>query len=315
MVRHSLKFGSYKLTFLGGKCVIKSQIHKGGRGKGTFDNGLKGGIQVVESGKSAEEIAGRMLGQRLITKQTNSQGLKVDKLYVAETVSYNEEWYLSMTIDRENYSPALILSKSGGVEIEKVAKETPESLFTFNFGLSKGITSELVDEVAKKLALSSQEKKSLSGILTRMHRVFAENDATLVEVNPLVRLSDGNFICLDAKFSFDNAAEKRQPEIFAMRDVQHEVVEEIEAEKAGLVYIRMNGSIGNVVNGAGLAMATNDAIDYYGGSSANFLDTGGQATKETMQKAFEIILRDDRVKAILINIYGGNHKYPSNQIK
>lgn len=285
--------------------MIKSQIQKGGRGKGTFDTGLKGGIQIVDSPKAGEELASQMLGHRLKTKQTTEKGLKVDKVYVAETVSYDEEWYLSMTIDRENYSPALILSKSGGVEIEKVAKESPESLLTFHFGLTKGITPELIDEVARKLGVSTQEKKSLSQLLTRMHRVFAENDATLVEVNPLVRLSNGTFICLDAKLSFDNAAEKRQPEIFSMRDVQHEVVEEVEADKAGLVYIRMGGNIGNVVNGAGLAMATNDAIDYYGGSSANFLDTGGQATKETMQKAFEIILRDERVKAILINIYGG----------
>jgi succinyl-CoA synthetase beta subunit len=285
--------------------VIKSQIQKGGRGKGSFDNGLRGGIQMAETPGAGEKIALNMLGHRLRTKQTTDRGLQVDKVYVAETVRYDEEWYLAMTIDRENYSPAIILSKSGGVDIETIAKEQPEKLLTYHFSLTKGITGDLIEQIAKQLGTSGKETEALSQILSRMHRIFASKDATLLEINPLVRSSDGSFTCIDSKLSVDNAAEKRQPELFGLRDVQHEIPEEVEAEKAGLVYVRMEGSIGNVVNGAGLAMATNDAIAYYGGASANFLDTGGQATKDTMQKAFEIIMRDDRVKAVLVNIYGG----------
>lgn len=245
-----------------------------------------------------------MLGHRLVTKQTSGQGLKVEKLYVAETIKYDEEWYLAITIDREQYSPAVILSKSGGVDIETTAKEHPERLQVFNFSLTKGITAELVSQISRELGISGAQSDALSRILGQMHQVFIAKDATLIEVNPLVR-SGNDFTCLDAKVSFDNAAEKRQSGIFSLRDVQYEVEEEVEAEKAGLVYVRMEGNIGNVVNGAGLAMATNDAISYYGGSSANFLDTGGQATKQSMQTAFEIIMKDDRVNAVLVNIYGG----------
>ncbi|KAF2093356.1 succinate-CoA ligase [Rhizodiscina lignyota] len=290
---------------LGGRCVVKSQILRGGRGKGTFDSGLQGGIQMVESPEAGKEIASKMLGHRLKTKQTPSKGLKVDKLYVVETIKYHDEWYLAMTIDREQYKPAIIISKSGGVDIETMAKESPEKLLTFHFNLTQGITAELISEISRALRTSVAETKNLEQILSRMHSLFVSKDATLLEINPLVRSSDSTFTCLDAKFSFDNAAEKRQQDLFALRDVEHEVSEELEAEKYGLVYVRMDGNIGNVVNGAGLAMATNDAIAHSGGASANFLDAGGQATKETMMKAFEIILRDERVKTILVNIYGG----------
>ncbi|KAJ5204612.1 succinate-CoA ligase [Penicillium cinerascens] len=290
---------------IGGRCVVKSQIQKGGRGKGSFDNGLQGGIQIVDTPHAGQQVASKMLGSRLRTKQTYQKGLKVDTVYVAEAISYDEEWYLAMTIDREHYSPAVILSRSGGVDIEKIAKEEPENLHKFHFSLTKGISAELIDEISQRVGISDKERDHLSRILIRMHEVFTSKDATLLEINPLVRFQDGSFTCLDAKFTFDNTAKKRQPALFDLRDVQHEVIDEIEAEKAGLVYVRMDGSIGNVVNGAGLAMATNDAISYYGGTSANFLDTGGQVTKEAMQTAFEIIMRDERVKAILINIYGG----------
>lgn len=250
-------------------------------------------------------MASQMLGHRLITKQTGEKGLQVNKIYVAEQIEYQDEWYLAMTIDRERYQPALILSKAGGMDIESVAKSTPEKLLTFHFSLTKGITPDLVKEVSSALGTTDKETKSLETILKKMHKLFVSKDATLLEINPLVRSSDSTFTCLDAKFSFDNAAEKRQPELFAMRDVEQEQDDEVEAEKYGLVYIRMEGNIGNVVNGAGLAMATNDAIAYYGGASANFLDAGGQATTETMKKAFEIIMRDERVQCIFVNIYGG----------
>lgn len=288
-----------------GTCILKSQILRGGRGKGNFSSGLKGGIQKVSTAEDAAKMASQMLGHNLVTKQTGKQGMKVDKIYVAETIDYADEWYLAMTIDRENYSPAIILSKSGGVDIESVAKQNPETLLTFQFSLSEGITPELVSKVQDALGTSDKETDNLKTILQRMHKLFLQKDATLLEINPLVRSEDGQFTCLDAKFTFDNAAEKRQKDLFALRDVQQEQGDEVEAEKYGLVYIRLNGNIGNVVNGAGLAMATNDAIAYHGGASANFLDAGGQATTETMIKAFQIIMRDSRVKTILVNIYGG----------
>ncbi|KAF2480734.1 ATP-grasp domain-containing protein [Neohortaea acidophila] len=296
------------VTKLGGKCVVKSQVLKGGRGKGRFDSGLQGGIQVVDDASSAEKLAAQMLGHRLITKQTDEKGLSVNKLYVAETIKYDDEWYLAMTIDRENYSPAIIVSKAGGMDIETVAKEHPDQLLTFHFSISQGITPDLVKRLSSALKTSEKETKNLETILTRMHKVFTAKDATLLEINPLVRSSDGNFTCLDAKFSFDDAASPRQKELFALRDsddIEQDQSTEMEAKEYDLVYIRLDGNIGNVVNGAGLAMATNDAIAYHGGSSANFLDAGGQATQQTMQKAFEIILRDERVKCILVNIYGG----------
>jgi succinyl-CoA synthetase beta subunit len=263
-----------------------------------------------------------MLGHSLITKQTSDKGLEVNKVYVAEIVDYEDEWYLAMTIDRENYSLAIILSKSGGVDIESVAKTNPENLLTFNFALTQGITRELVSKIGTALGTGDQETNRLEQMLKRMHALFREKDATLLEINPLVRTKDGHFICLDAKCSFDNDAEFRQKELFAQRDIQQEQGEELEAANYGLVYIPLEGrcaqtfsarlplnlnvgNIGNVVNGAGLAMATNDAIAHYGGASANFLDAGGRATKETMQKAFEIILRDPRVTCVLVNIYGG----------
>ncbi|KAJ9143328.1 Succinate--CoA ligase [Pleurostoma richardsiae] len=290
---------------LGRRCVIKSQILKGGRGKGSFDSGLQGGIHSVDTPQAGEAIAGRMIGSRLRTKQTPETGITVNKLYVAEAVEYDQEWYLAMTIDRENYAPTIIISKNGGVDIEMTAREHPEELHAFRFSITKGITQEVADEISSRLGLSPTETESLRSVLDGMYDVFTSRDATLLEVNPLVRSAEGGFTCLDAKFTFDNAAEKRQRDLFALRDAENEVPEEVEAEKYGLVYVRTDGNIGNVVNGAGLAMATNDAIAYHGGASANFLDAGGQATKETMQKAFEIILRDDRVRAVLVNIYGG----------
>ena len=292
----------------GGRCIVKSQILKGGRGKGTFDSGLKGGVQVVNDPATAEKLASQMLGHRLRTKQTGEPGLMVNKLYVAETVSYANEWYLAMTIDRENYSPAIIISKSGGVDIETMAREHPEQLLTFHYSIREGITPDLVARISSSLETSAKETENLANILTNMHNVFVAKDATMLEINPLVRSKDGEFTCIDAKFSFDDAASPRQKDIFALReqdDIEDDQSIEMEAKEYDLVYIRLDGNIGNVVNGAGLAMSTNDAIAHYGGKSANFLDTGGQATQKGMLKAFEIILRDERVKAILVNIYGG----------
>ncbi|KAF5662922.1 beta-succinyl synthetase precursor [Fusarium circinatum] len=289
----------------GGKCVINSQILKGGRGKGTFDNGFQGGVKIAKLPEDGERISSQMLGHRLRTKQTSGDGILVEKVLVAEFEECDEEWYLAIALDRERYSPVVLISRSGGVDIEDTAKGEGGSLRSFHFDYAEGITPDLLNRLRTDVGASPAEAEKLGAILVRLWDLFVSRDATLLEINPLARTGEADFKCLDAKFLIDDASQRRQPELFAQRDIQAEIPEEIEAQKYGLVYIKMEGNIGNVVNGAGLAMATNDAIAHHGGASANFLDAGGQATQSTMQKAFEIILRDDRVKVILVNIYGG----------
>jgi len=246
-----------------------------------------------------------MLGHRLVTKQTKADGLLVERVYVSEKVAYKDEYYLAMTIDRENCCPAIIASRHGGMDIEAVSEDDPESVIKLRFDYSAGISDSTVESVASIFQISPTEVPDLRALLEKLFVLFKKKDATLLEINPLVRTHEGKFLCLDAKFSFDNAAALRQKELFALEEKSDRDPSEVEAEKSGLVYVRLDGNIGNVVNGAGLAMATNDAISFYGGKSANFLDAGGQATKETMVDAFRIILKDDRVKVILVNIYGG----------
>jgi succinyl-CoA synthetase beta subunit len=217
-------------------------------------------------------------------------------------MDYENEFYLALTIDRTKYSPVIVISKQGGVDVEDAAEG---QMHKFHFNVSTGITSDIEVDIRKTLQLDDVEGDAMCSLLKKMVKLFVEKDATLLEINPLARTAKGQFVCLDAKFSFDDAAVKRQADLFDLRDRSQERAEEIEAEKYGLVYIRLDGNIGNVVNGAGLAMATNDAVELYGGKSANFLDAGGQATKETMLAAFKIIISDPRVKVILVNIYGG----------
>ncbi|KAK1675107.1 hypothetical protein BDP55DRAFT_664621 [Colletotrichum godetiae] len=290
---------------LGGACALKSQTLRGDIDDGTFDNGSGAGIQVVNDAENAEKVANRMLGHCLKTAKSLGNETLINKLHVTETVNSEKKWYLAITFDRENYCPTIIASKFGGVAIEKIAAQHPDELHTFQFEFTEGITSGLADKVSRCLGASAKETEDLKDILGRLYKLFTTKDATLLEIKTLASSPEGGLICTDAKFSFDDATTKRQNSLFAERDTDHEIPEEVEAEKYGLVYVRMDGDIGNVVNGAGLAMATNDAIALHGGASANFLDAGGQATKETMVKAFEIILRDQRVKTILVNIYGG----------
>ncbi|KAK1702206.1 beta subunit of gdp-forming succinate-CoA ligase [Colletotrichum acutatum] len=290
---------------LGGTCSLKSQILRGDIDDGTFDNGSGAGIQLVNDAESAEKTANRMLGHYLKTDQSLGNGVLVNKLHVTESLNSERKWYLAITFDRENYCPTIVASKFGGVAIEKIAAQHPDEIHTFQFGFTEGITPGIADKVSRCLGASAKEKEDLNDILGRLYKIFTTKDAYSIEVKTLVSSSEGGLTCMDAKFSFDDAAAKRQKTLFAERDTEHEIPEEVEAEKYGLVYVRMDGDIGNVVNGAGLAMATNDAIALHGGASANFLDAGGQATKETMVKAFEIILRDQRVKTIFVNIYGG----------
>lgn len=249
-----------------------------------------------------------MLGYRLRTSHTLDSGLYVKHLLVAEAVPYKQKWYVALTIDRETYSPVVVVSQEGESSIEQSTKENLSQAQIFHFSLSSGITPELLDRMAERLELSPEMSRKFGDILQGLFAIFKDKDASLLEVNSLVCSADGNLTCSDAKFTFDDAAHTRQKELFSLRDKSHEVQEEVEAERYGLIYVRMEGNIGNVVNGAGLAMATNDAIHLYGGASANFLDAGGQATKGTMQQAFRIVLMDTRVKAILVNVYGGKYE-------
>jgi succinyl-CoA synthetase beta subunit len=246
-----------------------------------------------------------MLGHYLRTAQTAKGGPLVKRVYVVEEMTPKEEWYLAITVDRERYCPVLVLSKGAGGSIESIARESPGEVFTFPLHYDSGFTEDILNSIQQRLSISTTALASLQGILKPLWAIFTGKDATLLELNPLALLPSDTFTPLNAKFTFDDAAARRQPELFGMRDAEQEIAEEVEAEKFGLVYIRMDGNIGNVVNGAGLAMATNDAIGLHGGTSANFLDAGGQATKETMIQAFRIILADERVKTILVNIYGG----------
>lgn len=251
----------------------------------------------------AVKIADNMLGNRLATKQTGPDGILVRKVYVTETVKFEKEYYLAMTVDREKFSPVIILSRQGGVDIES----NSDKLHKFWFSIRDGVSDKTVSDIKNQLGFNNSEIDSISDVLQKMFQIFAQKDATLLEINPLVQTEEGKFLCLDAKFTFDDAAERRQKDIFALQDNDPDLPDEAEAKKYGLVYVKLDGNIGNVVNGAGLAMATNDAVELYGGKSANFLDAGGQATKETMLGAFKIIMGDPRVTAILVNIYGGEY--------
>lgn len=289
----------------GGNAIIKSQVLRGSRKGAVFTSGLKGGVQIVQTAKQAQDVASKMLGHKLQTEKDVDGGTIVKKVYVSELAELIDEWYLAMTIDREAYTPMLVISKTGGYSLEEITREHSDTLLRYHFSVSEGITPDMISQLSLDLGISSAEAEDLERVVHGLYKIFTEREATHLEINPLARLSDESFTCVSTDFTFDDAAAKRQKELFTLRDVEQEVPEEVEAEKHGLVYVKMDGNIGNVVNGAGLAMATNDAIGLYGGRSANFLDGGGQATKQTMLQAFAIIMRDARVKTILVNIYGG----------
>lgn len=286
---------SSKLTCPGGRCALKPQIPQASLTGGVFDSELKGTSQIVNGPGEAEDTAARILNHRLET------GSPVDRLFVAEVPEHADAGYLALTFDRERCCPVVLTSKRSGADVAK------EHLRSVPFSITKGITPDVVREVSDHLGASPTDKDNLSSILDGLYRVFTAKDATLIEINPLARSSSGGLTCLNANLTIDDAAARRQKDLFAQRDLSHEVPEEVEAERHGLAYVRMpgDGDVGCVVNGAGLAMATNDAVALHGGASANFLDGGGQATRETMVKAFEIVLRDERVRAVLVNIYGG----------
>ncbi|EKV19857.1 Succinyl-CoA synthetase beta subunit, putative [Penicillium digitatum PHI26] len=289
------------VSVMNGPSVIKAQVLAGGRGKGNFNSDGKSGVRRVESSSEAFKSASNMLGYYLTTAQTPEDGLRVDKLYINKAMAIAQEFYFAMILDRQHTSPVLLISSSGGTDIES----NIDNLHKLCFGLSTGITDEIDAYVQAELGFSDVEMKDIHRILVQMVKLFKEKDATLLELNPLVRTEEGEFVCLDAKFGFDDLARYRQEEIFALEKRSPEEEEEHQLAKLGLSYVRLDGNIGNIVNGAGLAMATNDLISLQGGRCANFLDVGGAATKEALSKALGILKSDQRIKGILINIYGG----------
>jgi succinyl-CoA synthetase beta subunit len=285
--------------------VVKAQIHAGGRGKGTFANGFKGGVHLCKTPEEAREIARKMLGQTLVTHQTGPAGRIVNKVLVAEAAQIAREVYFAILLDRATAAPLIVASTEGGVEIETVAAKSPEKIIRESIDPLAGLHPFQTRKLAKQLQFESSQLKAASKLFDGLYRTFIGLDCSMVEVNPLVVTPKGEVLALDAKFNFDDNALFRHPEVAAMRDIAEEDPREVEASKHGLNYIGLDGNIACLVNGAGLAMATMDIIKFYGGYPANFLDVGGSATEEQVTEAFKILITDKKVQAILVNIFGG----------
>ncbi|HEY2124774.1 MAG TPA: ADP-forming succinate--CoA ligase subunit beta [Chthoniobacterales bacterium] len=285
--------------------VVKAQIHAGGRGKGTFANGFKGGVHLVKTPAEAREVAGKMLGQTLVTHQTGAAGRVVNQVLVAESADIAREIYFAILVDRATAAPLIIASTEGGVEIETVAAKSPEKIIREAVDPLAGLQPFQARKLAKQLQFESDQIKAAAKLFDGLYRTFIGLDCSMVEVNPLVVTKKGGVLALDAKFNFDDNALYRHPEVAAMRDTAEEDPREVEASRHGLNYIGLDGNIACLVNGAGLAMATMDIIKFYGGSPANFLDVGGGATEEQVTDAFKILISDPNVRAILVNIFGG----------
>jgi succinyl-CoA synthetase beta subunit len=284
---------------LGGETwVVKAQVHAGGRGKG-------GGVRVVHSVEEAEKAAEDILNSRLVTAQTGAEGREVRKVLVEEGVAIQKELYLSMLVDRASNAPMIICSEAGGMEIEEVAAKTPEKVLQERIDPALGLRTYQTRRIAQALGLTGPAVRQAGKMLANLYRLFGEKDASMLEINPLVVTESGDLIALDAKLQFDDNAMFRHEDVLALRDIEEEDPLEAQASEVNLSYIRLDGNIGCMVNGAGLAMATMDLIQYVGGAPANFLDVGGGASAASVEKAFRIILADTRVKAILINIFGG----------
>jgi succinyl-CoA synthetase beta subunit len=285
--------------------VVKAQIHAGGRGKGSFKNGFKGGVHVRKTPDEVRDVAAKMLGQILVTHQTGSAGRLVNKVLVAESADISREIYFAVLLDRATAAPLIVASTEGGVEIEAVAAKSPEKIIREPIDPLAGMQPYQARKLASQLGFESSQLKNASKLFDGLYRTFIAYDCSMVEVNPLVVTNKGEVLALDAKFNFDDNALYRHPEIAAMRDIAEEDPREVEASKHGLNYIGLDGNIACLVNGAGLAMATMDIIKFYGGEPANFLDVGGGATEEQVTEAFKILIADKKVKAILVNIFGG----------
>ncbi|MFV0282157.1 MAG: ADP-forming succinate--CoA ligase subunit beta [Rhodoblastus sp.] len=288
--------------------VVKSQIHAGGRGKGKFKEataGDKGGVRLSKSVEDVVANVKQMLGATLVTVQTGPAGKQVNRLYIEEGSDIAKEFYLSMLVDRATSRISFVVSTEGGMDIEEVAHKTPEKIVTFSVDPATGIMAHHGRRVAQALGLSGDLAKQAGALIGKLYAAFVAKDMEMLEINPLIVTTDGNLKCLDAKVAFDNNALFRHPDIAALRDETEEDAKELEASKYDLNYITLEGTIGCMVNGAGLAMATMDIIKLYGESPANFLDVGGGASKEKVTAAFKIITADPNVKGILINIFGG----------
>ena len=285
--------------------VVKAQIHAGGRGKGKFTNGFEGGVHLCKTASMVRDVAEKMLGQTLVTHQTGSEGKVVRKLLVGKAAEIDRELYLAILIDRAINAPKIVASTEGGVEIEKVAAETPERIHSLAVDPAFGLQPFQTRKLAKLLGFSSAEMRGACKQFTALYDLFIHSDLSLLEVNPLIVEKSGEVIALDAKFNFDDNALFRHPDVVEMRDIHEEDKREVEASKHGLNYIGLDGTIGCMVNGAGLAMATMDIIKHFGGEPANFLDVGGGASEKQVTEAFKILLSDAKVEAILVNIFGG----------
>jgi succinyl-CoA synthetase beta subunit len=278
--------------------VVKAQIHAGGRGKG-------GGVKVVKSIEDVKKEAQRMLGMTLVTHQTGPHGRLVKRLYIEDGSAIERELYLSALVDRATSRIAFIVSTEGGMDIEEVAHKTPEKIHTFQIEPAAGYSPYVGNEIAVALGLKGEQAKQIGKVVKSLYEAFLAKDMSLLEINPLVVTKDGNIICLDAKLNFDDNSLYRHKDVQALRDLDEEDPAEVEASKFDLSYIKLDGEIGCMVNGAGLAMATMDIIKLYGSEPANFLDVGGGATKDKVTQAFKIIVSDPNVKGILVNIFGG----------
>ena len=278
--------------------VVKAQIHAGGRGKA-------GGVKIAKSTEEVGKYAEELLGKTLVTHQTGPEGKVVHRVYIEEGLDIDKEFYLGMVLDRAKEMPVMMASTEGGMEIEEVAAKTPEKIIKVAIDPAIGFQGFHGRDLAFGLGLPKEQVNTFISFAKALYQVYMDNDAELIEINPLVRTGAGKFIALDAKMSFDNNALYRQSEILSMRDLSEEEPTEVEAGKYGLSYVKLDGNVGCMVNGAGLSMATMDIIKHEGGEPANFLDVGGGASAETVAKGFEIILQDPNVKAIFVNIFGG----------
>ncbi|UQA62686.1 ADP-forming succinate--CoA ligase subunit beta [Polyangium aurulentum] len=280
--------------------VVKAQIHAGGRGKG-------GGVKVAKGGATeARELAEKILGMQLVTVQTGPEGQKVRRLYVEQGLDIDREIYLALTLDRDRRRIAVMASREGGMDIEKVAHDTPEKIHTLHIDPVLGLAGYQARKLAFALGLGAKEQmRQFTKMLDGLYRCFVQEDCNLLEINPLIVTKKGELVALDGKITFDDNAEVRHPEWADLRDADEEDPVELEAKRVGISYVSLDGDIGCLVNGAGLAMATMDIILHYGGRPANFLDVGGGASQEQVKKAFQMILRSDKVKGIFVNIFGG----------
>jgi len=288
--------------------VLKAQIHAGGRGKGHFSNGFKGGVQIRTGANRAEEITNvskHFFGANLVTKQTGPEGQLCQKVLVHEGVSFDRELYFAILMDRKFNGPVIVASQQGGMDIEEVAEKNPNAIFTEPIDIVAGLKDEQTAKIAQQLGFSGAVAKDAQEQMKRLYKMFIATDATQIEINPLVETKDGKVYSVDAKINFDENASFRQKDLFAQRDTTMEDSREVAAAEHNLNYIGLSGNIGCLVNGAGLAMSTMDIIQLHGGSPANFLDVGGGATEKQVEEAFKILTSDSRVEGILINIFGG----------